>query len=295
MPPIRPQLRKQPPKRAVKKVEDFRETSLGESFVMADIASAFRKLKTGLLQKLDDFTLRGDSIIEDVRTKADEQLRNARNRFDRETAIMNGQTHVTRQKIEKEVGLEIEKTSSVIPEMTKSFVKNFFKEITEEFTQNKSEVQQAIDHALTIKEGAKGDAGLPGIDGDHGKDATLTIKEFKALFKALPEGFLQIENIKDLERQLRDLSSKAGAAIKFGGAGGGQGSWKQKVLLGDINGANTVFTYAGEGAAEFSERVFLNYIEQNPFTDYTISGNTVTYTVAPDASLSSFPHIIRYQ
>lgn len=69
--------------------------------------------------------------------------------------------------------------------------------------------------------------------------------------------------------------------------------WQQKNLIGTIDGVNRTFTFEGEIPVEFSERVFLNYVEQNPLTDYVLTAKTVTYTVAPHESLSGLPHIIR--
>jgi len=100
--------------------------------------------------------------------------------------------------------------------------------------------------------------------------------------------------IKGLEQELRSIASKASGVGT--GVRGGQGSWSQINLIGTIDGNNTVFTFSGLPSAQYSERIYLNYIAQNPMTDYTINykTNTVTYTVAPDISLSGLPHIIRY-
>lgn len=142
------------------------------------------------------------------------------------------------------------------------------------------------------KQGPKGDKGDKGDKGEDGKFAELTVD----FLKDLPKGIWKIEHISGLEQQLRSIAAKA-AGVGSGSMRGGQGSWKQANLSGTIDGLNTVFTFAGEPASQYSERVFLNYIEQNPIVpDYTINykTNTVTYTVAPDASLSGLPHIIRY-
>lgn len=98
--------------------------------------------------------------------------------------------------------------------------------------------------------------------------------------------------IKGLEDELK--------RIETGGSGRSVGSffakrifWQQKNLTGTIDGVNTVFTFEGKEPAQYSEKIFLNYTEQNPLTDYTIAGRTITYTVAPDGSLSGSSHIIR--
>ena len=295
----RPQLKNQPPKRIVKKTHDLRDVSLGDTFAIADIAMAFSRLKAGFLEKINEFIQRGDDLVDDVKDRTDVELDNVKSKFASETETLSNETQATRERVETEVDEEIKKIGNILTEKTDNlittFLKDFKEKVTEEFTQKKFEIQQAINHALAIKKGEKGDTPVVGVDfkqTEDGKDAVLTLKKFKELLKQLPEGFFQIKDIKGLQIQVENLAHKAGAAIALGG---GQGSWKQVILTGAIDGSNTVFTYLGEPAAEFSERVFLNYSEQNPLTDYTIVGNTVTYTTAPDASLSGFPHIIRYQ
>lgn len=51
---------------------------------------------------------------------------------------------------------------------------------------------------------------------------------------------------------------------------------------GAINGSNTSFTLANTPTVG-TETVYLNGLEQNVTTDYTISGSTITYLVAPIA------------
>lgn len=125
------------------------------------------------------------------------------------------------------------------------------------------------------------------------KEVAILNKElFLQLIKDLPDEVLEIKHIKILEQRLRQVESKS----TLGSTGGGQGSWKQTALIGAIDGINRTYTFVGIEPAEFSERVFLNYIEQNPFTDYVITyaSNQIVYTTAPDSSLSTSPHIIRY-
>lgn len=134
---------------------------------------------------------------------------------------------------------------------------------------------------------------LPKIKIPPAKAIPLTGAEVIRLINALAlTADLQIDfsHIKNAPRQ--SSTKKGGSTILRGG----QGSWKQKQLSGTIDGVNRAFTFSGDEPAEFSERVFLNYLEQNPFTDYAInySTRTVTYTVAPDISLLGLPHIIRY-
>lgn len=126
--------------------------------------------------------------------------------------------------------------------------------------------------------------GEPGLNGSPDKPQEIADK-----LNTLEEK-VEMKVIKGLNSAFRNLRTEQ----RGGKLGGGQGSWKQKQLSGTINSSNKVFTFTGESPAQYSERIFLNYLEQNPFTDYTISGNTITYTTAPDTSLSSFPHLIRY-
>ena len=51
---------------------------------------------------------------------------------------------------------------------------------------------------------------------------------------------------------------------------------------GTINSSNVSFTLAFTPTAG-TETVYLNGLEQNVTTDYTISGSTITYVVAPIA------------
>lgn len=141
-------------------------------------------------------------------------------------------------------------------------------------------------------DGKDGKNGIDGKDGKDGKDGSPDTRE--DIVKKINSG--KVEDIKIDYSQITGipkLKEKAGKGVVVKG---GQGSWKQKQLSGTINGSNTIFTFSGEEPAEFSERIFLNYLEQNPFTDYSINykTRTITYTTAPDASLSSLPHLIRY-
>jgi hypothetical protein len=49
---------------------------------------------------------------------------------------------------------------------------------------------------------------------------------------------------------------------------------------GTINGSNTSFTLANTPIVG-TETIYLNGLEQNVTTDYTILGSTITYVVAP--------------
>jgi hypothetical protein len=53
---------------------------------------------------------------------------------------------------------------------------------------------------------------------------------------------------------------------------------------GAMNGANTNFSLSFTPAPAASLTLWLNGVEQVPATDYTISGGTITYIVAPKSS-----------
>jgi hypothetical protein len=97
--------------------------------------------------------------------------------------------------------------------------------------------------------------------------------------------------IRGLEEEIKRLENTSRTVI---GGGVRKTQWAQQNLTGTIDGVNRAFTFEGKVPMQYSERVFLNYVEMNPLTDYVIAGRTITYTTAPDASLTGLPHIIRY-
>lgn len=145
-------------------------------------------------------------------------------------------------------------------------------------------------------------------------DLTVYERKLEEIRKSIP---VIKETILDTPEQIRDKLEKLKGKdrldksaidgledelkrIETGGSGRNVGSffakrvfWQQKNLTGAIDGVNKTFTFEGKEPQKYSERIFLNFIEQNPLTDYTIAGKTITYTTAPDASLSGLPHIIR--
>jgi hypothetical protein len=70
-----------------------------------------------------------------------------------------------------------------------------------------------------------------------------------------------------------------------GGSGGGGGAGGlaaiQEIPTGTIDGSNTVFTLAQTPFAASAVQVYLNGVYRTPTTDYTISGSTITFVVAP--------------
>ncbi len=70
-------------------------------------------------------------------------------------------------------------------------------------------------------------------------------------------------------------------------AGGtGTGTWYS--VTGAIDGSNVTFTIATTPTSDIL--LFLARQPQMPTLDFTVSGGTITYAVAPDASLSGQPH-----
>ena len=68
---------------------------------------------------------------------------------------------------------------------------------------------------------------------------------------------------------------------------GGTGTWY--TVSGTINGSNTDFTIPVSPSSDII--LVLARQVQIETTDYTVSGSTITYTSAPDASLSGQPHV----
>jgi|GEM_PF-3290180 len=68
------------------------------------------------------------------------------------------------------------------------------------------------------------------------------------------------------------------------GAGSSGPSIVRENLSGTLNGSNTAFTSSYTPNPVSSQTVWLNGVEQIPTTDYTASGATVTFTVAPKST-----------
>ncbi len=69
------------------------------------------------------------------------------------------------------------------------------------------------------------------------------------------------------------------------GAGGTSGTWQQEVPSGTVNGSNTTFTLAYTPVASMTVMLFWDRSLYLQGVDYTISGNTITMTVAPATGL----------
>lgn len=70
------------------------------------------------------------------------------------------------------------------------------------------------------------------------------------------------------------------------GGGGGQLTWYD--VTGTIDGNNTTFTIPVSPASGII--LYLARQPQMDTLDYSVSGSTITYTYAPDASFSGGPH-----
>lgn len=86
---------------------------------------------------------------------------------------------------------------------------------------------------------------------------------------------------------IASLPGVAGEAQQ--GSGGGSGGSGTGVVIretpsGVMNGTNTTFTLSQAPTPASSLLLFLDGVEQEPGTDYTLSGSTITYVVAPSAA-----------
>lgn len=67
----------------------------------------------------------------------------------------------------------------------------------------------------------------------------------------------------------------------FGGGGGGPTTLTQEAPSGTVNGINVTFTLSSTPTASANVILWLDGIVQYQGIDYTISGSTITMTVAP--------------
>lgn len=74
-----------------------------------------------------------------------------------------------------------------------------------------------------------------------------------------------------------------------------QKPWRVVSVSGTINGSNTSFTISPTPFDGNSLQLYLARQPQIQGIDYTLSGGTITYVVAPDASLAGSPHYAVYQ
>lgn len=57
--------------------------------------------------------------------------------------------------------------------------------------------------------------------------------------------------------------------------------WEDETPSGTINGSNAVFTLAQTPLENAAVDVYLDGLKQIPTTDYSVSGSTITFVVAP--------------
>lgn len=88
-----------------------------------------------------------------------------------------------------------------------------------------------------------------------------------------------------LQAQIDEIASSTTAAA----------DWTDEAVSGTINGSNVTFTLTSTPTVPASLILTLNRQIQIQDTDYTLSGNTITYTTAPDALYSGLPHRAKYQ
>ena len=278
---MRPSLKNQKPFYRLKEEETPVDNILKAFNQMPDFARELETLKRKYQQKIEEL----DQTTELTKQEVREELATLIRKFKEDAVKLFRDFNASSDSVLAQFQIQFQRELS-----------NTTEKLNQKVMEAESAVKNAESIAMGIKKGNKGDKGdsvkgepgytpLKGKDYFDGKDAVLT-KEMLIDFIKNFDGILEIKDVKNLEERLRNIGSKVML-------GGGQGSWKQKNLSGTINGINTVFTFTGDPFAEFSETIYLNYIAQNPFTDYTINGNTITYTTAPDASLSGLPHIIR--
>jgi hypothetical protein len=74
-----------------------------------------------------------------------------------------------------------------------------------------------------------------------------------------------------------------------------QKPWRLVNVSGTIDGSNKTFTVSIAPFDPNSIDLKLDRQPQEQGTDYTFSGTTITYIVAPDASLAGTPHTAKYQ
>jgi len=307
----RPSLKFQKPKR-VHRETDKQQFSVFDSDIekIVGLAEELRRLKEKYQKAIDDFLISAEQTKQGLTAQTKRELLELTKKYQEDIDELADNFSISAKNTKEEVMADFSKVLELFGSQSSSLLLK----VKEELSKSLEKVSQTVQHAeksLTkvenaaakiklVKKGDKGDKPIAGIDfpfpkpGEPGKNAVVDVIDLaKKMIKLLPEEGLEIRHIKNLRAELRNLASKT----MLGGAKGGGGSWHQKTLSGDIDGSNKVYTFTGVEPAEFGERVFLNYIEQNPVNgDYTINykTNTVTYDAAPDASLSGKPHIIRY-
>lgn len=97
---------------------------------------------------------------------------------------------------------------------------------------------------------------------------------------------LKIEAIQNLREELDDLKKKWSSRPMFGGGGFSVTSMNFHLIddqtpTGTINSSNTIFNIANVPSPASSLKVYLNGARMRITEDYTLSGTTITFTIAP--------------
>ena len=153
--------------------------------------------------------------------------------------------------------------------------------ITEELTSFIQEKRKEIEDKLS--EIVDGKDGVDGIDGAPGKDGSPDSPiEVRDKLESLKDGEkLSIQAIQDLAEKLEELGKKMIGGVK----GQKYGSIRTRYMAditptGTIDGANKVFTLS-KTPETGSLKVYRGGARQRVTEDYTFSGKTITFTLAP--------------
>lgn len=228
-----------------------------------------------------------NDVLKEMRKLMEKSISDEKN--DRDKKMGGHKSHM------ESIELNINKLGSDL-RLTKKEIDSTKKEITRLIYSEIESIQEQIPYEVDFSEMYEY------IDNANDKIQALILKQIKndinpqyirdSLEKLRGNERLDKSAIKGLEEEFKRIEGKSNnTGVIFGSK---KTMWAQTTLVGTIDSSNRVFTFEGKVPAQYSERVFLNYMEQNPLTDYVISGRTVTYTVAPDISLSGQSHIIRY-
>jgi len=174
-----------------------------------------------------------------------------------------------------------ENLSSSIKESLDNLQNKVIQDTDKLFEEQKQNLNFLNDKIKNIKNGKNGEDGKPGQDG---KDAIIDEPKIiqKVLNKIeLPE--IEIEKIKGLKEILDRLETQR----RLGGGGGLNFIALQQHFINDetpsgaINGVTVAFTIAHTPNPTNSLKVFVNGSRMRVTEDYTFSGRTITFIIAP--------------
>lgn len=148
------------------------------------------------------------------------------------------------------------------------------------------------DKVRKIKEGKDGKDGKPGIDGKdgmNGKDGSPDKpKEIRDKLEGLDgKERLEIKAVNNLQEELDKLKDRiAKKQVLRGGGGLSKMAMDRHILdpytpTGTVDGSNTDFELTKTPNPATSLMVWQNGIKQQLTTNYTVSGTTVTFLIAP--------------